>query len=270
MDINLLFKNAEMACGRVLKILPKDEIGSPKQYLQEILETRTLPSLNEVYPYIKRIELDVTGLTQLHGSDPLYVGYRIPAELTSGLEIYSIKSCYSGTGGTATSSQTMVDGSGVGRLGRGLRLAAYPNKYGRYSSANLYETVLMGQLAYTDNMLLGQYQEAIVVRFEAPNIMWVNKAYACTPVFTLTLCLENDKNLLSIPNNVFDAVRRLFILDVKSTIYNQYGMLSSIDTALGTIDLKIEDWSGAESERNDLFDTHKSFAHLRTHSIKNG
>ena len=270
MDINLLFKNAEMVCGRVLKILPENEIGSPKQYLQDILETRTLPSLNEVYPHIKRIELNVTGLPQLHGSDPLYVGYRIPAELTSGLEIYSIKSCYSGTGGTASSSQTMVDGSGVGRLGRGLRLAAYPNKYGRYSSANLYETTLMAQLSYADNMLLGQYQEAIVTRFQPPNIMWVNKSYACTSVFTVTLCMENDKNLMSIPNNVFDAVKRLFILDVKSTIYNQYGMLSSIDTALGTIDLKIDDWSGAESERNDLFDQHKSFAHLRTHSIKNG
>ena len=270
MDINLLFKNAEMSCGRVLKILPEDEIGSPKQFLQDVLETRTLPSLNEIYPHIKRIELNVTNLEQLHGSDPLYVGYRIPRELTAGLEIYSIKSCYSGTGGTASSSQMMVDGSGVGRLGRGLRLAAYPNKYGRYSSANLYETATMAQLAYADNQLLGQYQEAIVTRFQPPNIIWVNKAYACTPIFTITVCLENDKNLISIPNNIFEGVKRLFILDVKAAIYSQYGMLSSIDTPLGNIDLKIDDWSGAESERNELFDNYKSFAHLRTHSIKTG
>ena len=52
MDINLLFKSAEMACGRVLKILPEDEIGSPKQYLQDILETRTMPSLNELTKHV--------------------------------------------------------------------------------------------------------------------------------------------------------------------------------------------------------------------------
>lgn len=270
MDINLLFKNAEMTCGRVLKILPEAEIGSVKQYLQDILETRTLPSLNEVYPHIKRIKLDVSSLTQLTGTDPLYVGYRIPRELTSGLEIYSIKSCYSGTTGGLANTQDSIDGSGIGRLSRGLRLASYPNKYGRYSSANLYETALISQITYADNMLLGQFQEMLTFRFQPPNIIWINKSYSNTSVFTVTVCLENDKNLITIPNNVFDAVKRLFILDVKATVYNQYGMLSSIDTALGTIDLKIDDWSGAEAERNDLFDNYKSFAHLRTHSIING
>lgn len=268
MDINLLFKSATMSCGRVLNILPEKEIGSPKQYLQTVLETKTMPSLNELYPYIKRIQMRTAGMEVLHGVDPLYVGYRIPTELTNGLKIQSIKACYSGMNGNPADG--IYDGAGVGRVGRGMRLTAYPNKYGRYSSANLYETATLAQLTYADNMLLGAIQEAPIPRFQPPNIMWINRSYGTAPLFTLVLCLENDKNLITIPDTVFEGVRRLFILDVKSAIYNEYGMLSNIDTALGNLDIKIDDWSNTEADRNELFDTYKGLAHLRTHSIING
>jgi hypothetical protein len=269
MDINKLFRSADMSCGRVLKILPEAEIGSPKQYLQEILEVKTLPSLNELYPYIDRVQINTTHLeTIIDKSDPYYIGYRIPLSLTNGLKIMSVKALHCGTGATPTDG--IYESSAAATLGRGLRMAAYPNKYGRYGSSHLYETVMLANLSYADNMLLGQVQEAPVPRFQPPNIIWINKSYGSAGVFTATLCLENDKNLLTIPDDVFEGVRRLFVLDVKSTVYSQYGMLSSIETALGTLDLKIDDWSSAENERMDLFDQYKSMAHLRKHTIKNG
>ena len=69
-------------------------------------------------------------------------------------------------------------------------------------------------------------------------------------------------------NSVYDGVKRLFILDLKSAIYNEYGILSNIETPLGNIDLRIDDWSGAESERNELYDQYLSLAHLRRNAIK--
>lgn len=263
MDINKLFRSADMSCGRVLKILPEAEIGSPKQYLQEILEVKTLPSLNELYPYLLRLQINTSGLETL--DDPYYTGFRIPLALTDGLKILSIKSLHSTIG--AHASDGIYESNAVASLGKSVSLAAYPNKYGRYGSSHLYETVLLANVAYADNQLLGQVKEAPIPRFEPPNIIWINKSYASAPSFIVTLCVENDKNLLTIPDDQFEAVRRLFVLDVKSTIYSQYGMLSSIETALGTLDLKIDDWSGAENERADLFDQYKSTSHLRKHTI---
>ena len=38
MDINKLFRAAEQKCGRILNMLPKDQIGSPREYLMQILQ----------------------------------------------------------------------------------------------------------------------------------------------------------------------------------------------------------------------------------------
>ena len=269
MDINKLFRSADMSCGRVLSILPEKEIGSPKQYMQEILEIKTLPSLNEVYPYLKRIRLHTSDLEILPSKDPYYIGYRIPLEQTNGLRIQSIRSCFPGTGGSEYDT-IASGGSSMASVGRGLRMASYPNRYGRYSSAHLYETAYTAMMAYADNMLLGQYQEAPTPRFQPPNIIWINKSYSSSPIMTVTLCLENDKNLITIPDDQFEGVRRLFVLDIRSTVYAQYGMLSAIETALGTLDLKIDDWANAEAERADLFDQYKAMSHLRKHTIITG
>ena len=47
-------------------------------------------------------------------------------------------------------------------------------------------------------------------------------------------------------------------------------MLSNIDTALGSIDLKIDDWSGCSDQRDDLFNEYDSMSHIRKTSIISG
>lgn len=264
MDINLLFEAGMMACGRVLRVLPEKEIGSPKQYMSKVLRVSTLPSINKVYPYIMRTVLDVNRMNYI-GIKDNYVGWRIPKELTNGLEIQSIKSCYP-VGSSGFKDTLAQNGSYIGT--NTTYLASYPNKYGRYSSANLYESVLSADLGYADLQLLGSIQEAPNPRLEKPNIMWINSTYQHSGAFLVELCLDNDDNLLTLDNSVYDGVKRLFILDLKSAIYNEYGILSNIETPLGNIDLRIDDWSGAESERNELYDQYLSLAHLRRNAIK--
>ena len=262
MDINKLFKAGMNSCGRVLSVLPENEIGSPKKFMMEILEDETLPSLNVLFPRLFKTVLNVNKLIPLANEDHTgYIGYRVPLELTEGLKMMGIKAFYTGVDGYDTGRP--VNGGYNGYLGTSLWLSDMPNKYGRYSSANLYETVMGSMLTYADLQLLGQIQEAPIPRFEAPNIIWINVAYASASTFFVTLLLENDKNLISLDENVFDAVRRLFILDIRKVIYNRFGVLSNIDTAIGNIDLKIDDWSGAEQERNELYEQYNSLSHLR-------
>ena len=44
MALNNLLKSGMRECGRVLKLLPKDEIGSPTEYMMKIIREETLPS----------------------------------------------------------------------------------------------------------------------------------------------------------------------------------------------------------------------------------
>ena len=59
-------------------------------------------------------------------------------------------------------------------------------------------------------------------------------------------------------------------MGILKTIYNKYGNLSNIETAFGTIDLKIDDWSGAEEQRNDLFAEYDSMSHIRKSTMVSG
>ena len=269
MDINRLFKAGENACGRVMSILPEKEIGSPKQFMMDVLKDETLPSINDLIPKVYRTILNVDQLIPINRVDMTsYIGYRIPIGLTQGLSIRGIRSLSTGTSGY--NNQVYRDSQTTGYIGASSWLAAAPNKYGRYSSANLYETALGSMVSYVDLQLLGQFQEAPIPRFEAPNIMWLNKTYQSAKSFFVVLLLNNDDNLISVDEESYEAVKKLFILDLKKTIYNRYGMLSNIDTALGSIDLKIDDWSGCSDQRDDLFNEYDSMSHIRKTSIVSG
>lgn len=259
MDINKLFQAAELQCGRVLKILPEEDIGSPKKYLQKVLDISTLPSLDALYPRI--ITLKLSDLTSI-GSRGNYIGYRIPTSATEGLDILSIRTLVPKTYSDTTSN---IDNCNPGTI-HDVRSYAYPNRFGRYSSANMYESIVTAQIIYADRMALSQVIESPIPRFEAPNILWINKTQSSYAGYDVQVCTKNDKNLLTIDDRVFEGVKRLFILDVKAAIYGEYGMFTQLETPFGTIDLKIDDWSNASQERQDLYDQYESQAHLRKHA----
>lgn len=259
MDINKLFQAAEFECGRVLRVLPEKEIGSPKQYMTKVLEISTLPSLDVLYPRI--ITISIGDLTPI-GTRGNNVGYRIPSNKTEGLEIISVRSLIP----KRTDEQTAgIDMNNVATTNN-IRMYAYPNRFGRYSSANMYESIVTAQINYADRMAMSQVLESPLPRFEAPNIIWINRSSSGYGSYDVQLCTKNDPNLVTLDDRVFEAVKRLFILDLKAAIYGDYGILSTIETPFGTIDLKIEEWSGARQERQDLYDQYESMSHLRRHS----
>ena len=275
MDINRLFRAAEKKCGRVLNVLPRDQIGSPREYLMNILKEVTLPTIDTVYPrQIKKTfpaEI-MTKLTYIKDNyyneqiDSRYACFRIPLEVTEGCEIMSIKSM-------VPSTQVKVGASGyvIGPTALGFRTVTGPNKWGRYSSANIYEAVSMAQLEYADKMLIGGIQMSFRYYFYPPNIVYITRSYAAPGlVLTATFNVKNDPNLISIPDTAYDAIKRLFILDVRSTIYGEYGIYNELDTPYGVLNLNISDWSGAEQERNELAEQYRATAHYRTTSMRTG
>lgn len=275
MDINKLFRAGMRECGRVLKVLPQEEIGSPMEYMMNVLKEETLPSLDIIHPRLFKVTFGIQKLIKIndqteldgYGLDSRYIGYRIPRELTEGLDIMSIKSCVpSSSLDIGNPSGDPYDTHGIFTLTGGSS-----RNFGRYSSANLYEAAAYAQLNYADRLLAGQFTSAFRYYFYPPNILMILSSYATSnQSLTVTFCLKNDENLVSVEDTAYEGIRRLFLLDLKKSIYNEYGLFSNVETSIGSIDLKIDDWSSAENDRNELYDTYANTAHFRTSSMRTG
>lgn len=276
MDINKLFRAGLRTCGRVLNVLPKDDIGSPMDYMLKILKEETLPSLDIIYPRLYKTTFGVQNLIEINEQTPLegagldtrYIAYRIPKQLTEGLDIVSIKSCVPSSSLDIGRSNVSSPMNGYGIYNQ---YGATKQSYGRYSSADLYEAAAYANLNYADRLLMGQFTSAFRYYFYPPNILMILASYVTKSLsLTAEFCLKNDENLISVEDSAYEGVRRLFILDLKKSLYNEYGLFATVETQNGPLDLKIDEWSGAESERNELFDQYLSTAHFRTSSMRTG
>lgn len=273
MDLNNLLKAGMRECGRVLKLLPTDEIKSPTEYMMTIIREETLPSLDILHPMIIKKTFSTADLIPVEVNDPTvldsriprkmilddrYSKYRIPLELTDGHEIMTIKSCVP----ISSNYGPMMDG--FGRYGSYCGLP-WNTHFGRATSGDLYGATLLSQVNYADRQLVGEISRNFRFYFYPPNILMVTNYIG---PLNASFCVKNDENLISLDDMTYEGVKRLFILDLKKSIYNEFGNYTEIDTPYGTLDLRIQDWSSAEQERNELYDTYRSTSHFRTSTIR--
>lgn len=66
----------------------------------------------------------------------------------------------------------------------------------------------------------------------------------------------------SIEESCIEAFKKLAMLDVKMTLYNNIKNMVNLGSAFKDIQLKIEDWSNAASERDQLLDNWNGVMHL--------
>lgn len=97
--------------------------------------------------------------------------------------------------------------------------------------------------------------------FVPPRSIKIFNAYASTKI-VLELGFEHDKTLASIPETCREEFMNLAILDLKENLYPTLKQYSEINTAIGNINLKIDDWQQAESDRKDLINRWDDTYHL--------
>lgn len=73
---------------------------------------------------------------------------------------------------------------------------------------------------------------------------------------------DHELSLETIPETCRESFMKLATLDVQRTLYNNLKNMNNVGSAFKEIQLKIEDWSGAESARNELVDQWKGNFHL--------
>ena len=74
--------------------------------------------------------------------------------------------------------------------------------------------------------------------------------------------LMHHQDLFTIPMTARTSFYKLALLDMKMYLYNLLKHYTNIETAYGRIDLKIDDWQGAEDQRNDLIEKWDDTYHL--------
>ena len=128
----------------------------------------------------------------------------------------------------------------------------------------------MTSLKYAEAQLAGTLIKGITVKFEHTNIVHIDRLYADYPVYEFDIGVKHDDNLLTIPDTALDEVKKLAILDIRSTIYNQYKLYVSLGMPFGNLNLKLDAWSGAESEREEFYNYLLSTSHFYIGSITAG
>lgn len=126
---------------------------------------------------------------------------------------------------------------------------------------------------YPQDILNAQMTGAAINKYaglssQAPNskylgynkIQLFNFPDVCAIKFTVERV--HDPSLETIPETCYETFVELATLDVQRTLYNQIKNMNNIGSAFKEIQLKIEDWSGAEKEQKSLMEKWRGNFHL--------
>lgn len=113
-----------------------------------------------------------------------------------------------------------------------------------------YQELMLGQVAADLGSLV---MPAFTFKFEEPTKL-LHLYNLGTVGYTLTIefLLKHSKNLATIPFSMEESFYELALLDFKQFLYESLKHFDQIETANGTITLKVDEWSNSASERKDL------------------
>ena len=116
-------------------------------------------------------------------------------------------------------------------------------------------------LANAGTSLMNQMIPKLTFKFEAPRTLYIYNAYSSSKV-VIDLGFEHDKSLASIPETCREDFLKLALLDVKENLYPTLKHYTEINTAIGNINLKLDDWANAEDQRRELIEKWDDTYHL--------
>lgn len=81
--------------------------------------------------------------------------------------------------------------------------------------------------------------------------------------FDLTINTTHANNLSTIPDSLGTLFEKLVLLDLKKVLYNtDLKYIDNLETPVATVQLKIDSWANAESEKEDFINTELKKANL--------
>lgn len=134
---------------------------------------------------------------------------------------------------------------------------------GSYGAIPAFDGTLITQMMLSNvgAQLMNQVIPKMTFKYEAPRVLYLYNIYSATKV-VMELGFEHDKSLASIPETAAESFMELALLDVKENLYPTVKQYTEINTALANINLKLDDWQQAESDRKELINRWDDSYHL--------
>lgn len=102
----------------------------------------------------------------------------------------------------------------------------------------------------------------ITFKFVQPNKLYLYNVATAYGVIDIELGIGHSDNLGTISATQWESFYELALVDVKRFLYNTMKHYNELQTAYGNINLKIDEWSNAESDRRDIVEKMKDTYHL--------
>lgn len=103
--------------------------------------------------------------------------------------------------------------------------------------------------------------------FVPPNKIKVHNGWA-SGIYEVELLLKHDESLATVPDGAFTVFREMTTLGLQAYLYKKLKRKSNVNLGVGDSDLKIDDWSNAESEYTERLkeyrdDSNFEYAHIQ-------
>lgn len=235
MNVSQLLTSIKMDLGVYGLRLPFDD---PDEAMMEVIRLKTLKTFSTFFPdvVLKAINLE----TEIECLKEEYTEsiYLLP-DMFSGREIMYIRNI---------KLRSKL-------LGNGLMAPIFDG------TPETYNMLMMTQ---ANANLASIAAPGITFKFEAPNKMYLYNVATAYGVIDVEFAVEHADNLSTIPTTAWETFYELALVDIKRFLYNAMKHYTEIQTAYGSLNLKIDDWSNAESERKDIVEKMKDIYHLET------
>ena len=209
--------------------------------LMDVIQLKSLKTFSTFFPQVKMITIDLNKDVECLKSEYTESKYVLP-DLFPGREILYIRKI-------ELKSKL---------LGNGFISPTFDG------SIETYNMLMMTQ---ANANLASVAAPAITFKFEPPNIMYLYNVATAYGIMDLELALEHAENLSTIPQTAWESFYELALLDIKRFLYNTMKHYTELQTAYGNINLRIDEWSSAESDRKDLIEKWRDVYHLEAEQV---
>ena len=237
MNMSRAISHLKMSLGLYNITLPfKDEItGDPtpvENVIRDVLTTMTIPIYSQYQPWIRDGNANLNKLKLI---DRLQAIYLLPAFLTTTPVMY-VSAVFLPVRNHRGTYGDVAPAYGINRSVQGVATS----------------------MAYM--MLAGQMRAEPTWEYLGENRIKMY-GFPRTEV-TFRLACEHEPNGETIPDGCYDSFMKLATLDMKMFLWNTLKLYDGVASAYGTIQLKIEEFQGADAERTTMLEDWTDRFHL--------
>lgn len=231
-----LVKSIKMDLGIYGMSVPVDDLD---ESIMDVIRTKTLVTFSEFLPHEFQTLLDLSELEELPTNNRYALSRFVLPDIFGdrqivGLRDVSIDLISYGIGSHTYDSSL---GFGINDVSTMMLKTATSNLYSAMSPARTFN-------------------------FVSPNIMELYNFDRLTTRIRVIFHLQHADNFSTIPASRTNSFYELAVIDTKIFLYQLMKHYRNMQTPVGNIDIQIDDWADAMSERKDWMQNLKSSHHL--------